>query len=91
MSPKDIFLTDKNSSTRLSVLSESTEFQSFLHQAFTQYCWTLPRSETPQQSWDANSRRQGALEFITTLLTLADPPKPRSKSNAGHLERITEE
>lgn len=85
-SPKQIFADNAPAKATLAELADSKSFQDLLHKAFAQYCWSLPSSANPQDSWNSNCRRQGAKDFIETLLTLADPPSTRKPVTAGPLE-----
>jgi len=71
-SPKEELLRDTDACREIREMVVSKSIIRALNAAFGQFCFDLPAGENPQKSWDANSRRAGALEFIRTLTTIAD-------------------
>lgn len=75
MTPKQLFQTDLKATARHARLADDIETEKFLTTAFAEYAYTLPGGNTPQHAWDANSRRQGAKEFIQVFLSLSKSPQ----------------
>lgn len=87
MTPKQMFLRNAARVEHAKQILKEPALEELLHTAYAEYCWGLPNAEHPQQSWAANARRQGALDFIHVLLSLADPAKRLEKPKSGQLER----
>jgi hypothetical protein len=68
--PKEQWIRDKNKADRINMILENPELQEAIRVAFAEYCFTLPGGDNPQRAWDANSRRQGAVEFIHELCAI---------------------
>lgn len=66
------------------------EVAQLLEQTFTDYCMSLPGSESPQHGWNANCRRQGALDLVKRFLSMGDAEKPRQPMESGALIRDPE-
>lgn len=62
------------------------EVEHFMQVAYADYCMALPGSESPQHGWNANCRRQGALEFMKRFLAFPDAaPEPVRMDDGGLL------
>lgn len=57
----------------------------FLSIAYADYCTTLPGSDNPQTGWNANCKRQGALELMKRFLSLADASPKAESLDTGAL------
>lgn len=83
--PKELFRSNPELVRRHLDLVDSREFRETLLVAFNEYCYQLPPSENPQSGWNANCKRQGAKEYMLTLLALADERRIERKPS-GMLE-----
>ena len=87
LNPKARFLQDNSAVQRHATLFATTEMQEYLELALTVYCLNLPPSRGAGEALDANSRRDGAIEYISTLLNLSNQQqtKPRVSDNLPHM------
>jgi hypothetical protein len=87
LNPKARFLQDNAAVQRHATLFASTEMQQYLELALTEYCLNLPPSRGAGEALDANSRRDGAIGYISTLLNLSSKATPmvRASDNLPHL------
>lgn len=77
-SPKEQFLANKPRADKVRQMLDDADMQAAILAAFNQLCWALPSSDNPQAGWNANCRRSGAKEFITTLTGLTSEAAPRT-------------
>lgn len=84
--PRKRFLADENSRRRHADLFGSSEMQDWITTAYAEYCFNLPGSRGAVEAMDANSRREGAREFISVLMNLSNQLKPtvRVDDNLPH-------
>jgi len=73
--PRKRFIEDESARLRHANIFASQEMQQWLTIAFADYCLNLPASRGAQEAMDANSRRDGAREFITVLMNLSNQLK----------------
>jgi hypothetical protein len=69
--PKKRFIQDESARLRHAQIVGNPEFQDWLTIAFAEYALNLPASRGAQEAMDANSRRDGACEFISVFLNLS--------------------
>jgi len=87
-SPKTLFQLNSLEADWLADIVATPRFQHAAAMAFAEYCRSLPRGDSVQQSWDSNNRRVGAQEFLNALLTLpyaVTVPPQRSHQNLDPL------
>lgn len=82
MTPKQNFQLDKRRVSKHQDIVDKQETREGLLAAFNEYAWSQT-SRTPQTSWDAQNRIQGAKEFIDVFLMLADVSKPRAADKSA--------
>ena len=88
MTPKSLYLGATGNTERHRKLFKTEEVEFCLAQVFAEYCWHLPMSTDGATALQANSKRQGAKEFIDLLLTIADPVQSTPRvGTSGALER----
>ncbi len=75
--PKEVFQKDSNRLKRHFEIVDDPAVVTALHTAFAQFCWDLKAGQEVQSSLHSNSMREGARQFMTEFLTLADKPKPK--------------
>jgi len=79
LNPKRDFMGQPDLVERHRKLIDDPETRHLIEIAFAEYTLNLPAGDNPAKAWDANSRRQGAAEFIQLFLTFSDPVKQRNK------------
>jgi hypothetical protein len=87
LSPKARFLQDSVAAKRHADIFGNPEVQNWMQIAFAEYCNRLPPSRGSLEALDANSRREGAREYVELLLSLSSQltPRPRQDDNLPHI------
>lgn len=87
IAPRKSFIANESARLRHAATFASPEMQEWLTIAFAEYAISLPPSRGAQEGMDANSRRDGAREFIAVLMSLSSQttPAPRTSDNLPHL------
>jgi hypothetical protein len=86
--PKDLLLENTVLTNEIKDALENPAITRAMHIAFAQYCLGLPGGENPQRAWDANNRRQGAVEFMRTLTSIADKTIEHKTTNIPQLNPV---
>jgi hypothetical protein len=83
MNLKTLYRSNKEGLKAHRDITDSAEYKQMVASCFAVYCSQLPGGDSPAKAWDANSRRQGAWEFINLLEDIAQQEKPQPKSAIG--------